>query len=173
MGIQALKLATATLLGLFLAGCPGAPAGTRYFLVAEGLYAPHGDSFVLPLSDPADIAHAKALIRNPDRAGAPIVVAKIAEGSSDGAYTNRDLLGGGAPWSWHVSEFLDFSDFTIEIYDGWPGYVEDNYDEYVSNTNGIIGFWSYTIVREVAPCELDQTCAARFDEFPPHSPLAH
>lgn len=172
MGFKALKWGIVAVLGMFLTGCPGGPGGVRYFLVAEGLYAPHGDSFILPLTDPDDIAHAKALIRNPNRAGAPIVVAKIAAGSSNGDYINRDLRGSGAPWSWHVSEFLDFSDFTIEIYDGWPGYVEDNYDEYVANTNGTIGFWSYTVVREVSPCELDDSCGGLFTQFPPNSPLA-
>ena len=172
MGKQVLNMGLVVISGLFLAGCPAPPAEIRYFLVAEGMYETHGDSYVLPLSDAADIAHAEALIDDPDEAGATIVVAKIAEGGSDGEYVNRNLSGNGAAWSWRVTEFVGFSDFTIEIYDGWPTYVEENYDDFVSTTGGTIGFWSYTVVREVAPCELDNSCARLLTEHPPHSPLA-
>ena len=170
--IFGMKLGLTAIAGLLLAGCPAPPAGVRYFLVAEAIYEEHGDSYVLPLSDLADIAHAEALIDDPESAGEPIVLAKIAEGGSDGAYVNRDLTGSGAAWSWRITEFVGFADFTIEIYDGWPTYVEDNYDDFVSTTDGMVGFWNYTIVREVAPCELRGTCADAVSEHPPHSPLA-
>lgn len=98
------------------------------FLVAEppgGIF--HGDSYVLPLEDPGAIAHARDLIaRRAAQAGAPIAVARIAAGA-DGV--NRDLLAAGEPpWSWRVTEFLGFADFTIEVLDGWPGYVEQDVD---------------------------------------------
>lgn len=141
-------------------GCPPEQKGTRYFLVGERDYV-HGDSYILPLSAPADIAHAEALIEDPEAAGAPIVVATIERGGSDGAYVNRDLSGSGDPWSWRVTEFVGFSDFTIEIYDGWPTYVEENYDDFVGTTQGMIGFWNYTILREVAACELAADCIYR------------
>jgi len=145
-----------TVLGLSLCGCPPLPGDTRYFLVSEREVF-HGDSYILPLSDPADIAHAEALIQDPE-SGAPIVLAKIARGAGNGAYINRDLAGSGEAWSWHIAEFLGFVDFSIEVLDGWPTYVEENYDDYVHSSSGQIGFWSYTISREVLPCELDSSC---------------
>ena len=147
-------------LALTGAGCPTPGDGTRYFLVAERDVV-HGDSYVLPLSAPEDIAHAEALIDDPDTAGAPIVLAKIVQGSSEGDYVNRNLSDAGEAWSWRVTEFLGFSDVTAEIYDGWPAYVEENYDDFVGTTQGQVGFWSYTIVREVARCEMAADCIYR------------
>lgn len=135
------------------AGCPPQHGETRYFLVGER-DAVHGDSYVLPLSHAEDIAHAEALIADPDGAGAPIVVAKIDLGGAQGPYVNRDLAGSGEAWSWRVTEFVGFSDFTIEIYDGWPGYVEEHYEDFVGTTQGMLGFWNYTVLREVAQGEL-------------------
>jgi hypothetical protein len=33
-------------------------------------------------------------------------------------------------------------DFSIEIYDGWPGYVESDVARWIANTGGVIGFWA-------------------------------
>ena len=120
---------------------------TILFLVAEPFIQHHGDSYVLPLSDPEAIAHARDLIDSGARIGPTIVVAHIAEGANG---INRDLLAPGEPeWSWHVTEFLEFSDFTLEILDGWPGFVEQDVQDWLANTGGTIGFWSYTVVAEV------------------------
>jgi hypothetical protein len=81
---------------LLVTGCGAGhnATGLTYFLVSETV--PWlGDSYLLPLADPEDIAHARALIADPRGAGAPIVVARIARGSSDGITDNRDLLRGG------------------------------------------------------------------------------
>jgi hypothetical protein len=123
-------------------------AETIHFLVAERPEdAVHGDSYVLPLSDAAAIAHARALIDAEPGTLPSIVVAHIAAGA-DGA--NRDHLAPGAPaWSWHVTEFEGFSDFAIEILDGWPSFVEQDVDGWIANTGGTIGFWSYTVVAEL------------------------
>jgi len=125
-------------------------AGLSYFLVAErpGVTV-HGDSFVVPLSDPTHVAHARDLIaRGPDVAGESILFAGIAAGSGEGV--NRDLL---APnqheWNWHVTNVNGFGDVGIEILDGWPGYVDQHLDEWIQQTNGQVGFWNYTIVQEL------------------------
>jgi len=144
-------LAWISLAGLLVVSA--ADAETVYFLVAETSPA-HGDSYVLPLSDPADIQHARDLIRlGPALAGAPIAVARIAAGS-DGI--NRDHLSPGLPeWSWHVTQLDGFADFTIEILDGWPGFVEQDVPGWIANTNGRIGFWTYTVVAELpAPVQV-------------------
>ena len=41
----------------------------------------------------------------------------------------------------------------LSIYDGWPGFVEQDLPGWLANTEGIIGFWNYTVVAElqVAP----------------------
>lgn len=138
-----------TLLALaLLLIAPAASAMSVRFLVAEpeGERA-HGDSYVLTLEDPDAIAHARDLIAQGPSAGMPIVVARIAAGS-DGI--NRDLLAAGEPlWSWHVTEFEQFADITIEILDGWPSFVEQDVGGWIANTGGRIGFWSYTVVQEL------------------------
>jgi hypothetical protein len=137
-----------------------AQASPVYFLAAEPAGSRvHGDSFVLPLTDPDDIAHARDLIlRGPAAAQSPIVFAEIAKGV-DGL--NRDLLRPEQPdWSWHVTKFEGFGDFGIELLDGWPTYVEKHRDAWLAQTSGLpaggpppetghIGFWSYTVVSEL------------------------
>lgn len=143
--MKSLRCLLAMTLVLPIAGCPIAPRDYVYFLVSDP-DGPHGDSYVLPLHRPEDIAHARALIA--DRETEPIVLARIARGAGDPP--NQNLAGDGETWSWHVVEFLGFADFTIEIYDGWPGYVEDNLDAWFANTGGIVGFWNYTVTDELA-----------------------
>jgi hypothetical protein len=118
------------------------------FLVAERPgEVQHGDSYVLVLEDEAAQEHARALILDPLAAGARIVSARIAAGA-DGL--NRDLRAlGEPPWSWHVTEFVEFSDFTIELCDGWPGFVESDVEGWIANTSGQICFWQYTVVEEL------------------------
>jgi hypothetical protein len=118
------------------------------FLVAEPPGAVvHGDSYVLVLEAPADVAHARDLVAQGPAAGATIAVATIAAGG-DGA--NRDLRAPGAPpWSWHVTAFDGFADSTIELCDGWPGFVEQDVAGWIANTNATICFWSYTVVEEL------------------------
>lgn len=135
-----------------------ARAGTVYFLIAErpGV-AELGDSFVLPLSAEADVAHARDLIaRGPEAAGAAIVFAEVSAGS-DGI--NRDVLADGEPlWNWHVSAFEGFADIGIELIDGNPTQVGEDVQGWIVNTRrdgsettGHIGFWNYTVVAELNP----------------------
>src|SRR5947207_540847 len=97
----------ALLIGLAAVALAGraASAGITYFEVAEPTgRAVHHDAYVLPLTEPDDIEHARDLIaRGPDAAGASIVFAGIAPGA-DGI--NRNPLAPGLPqWSWHVTDF--------------------------------------------------------------------
>ena len=125
------------------------PAGAApiHFVVSE-INTQHGDSYVLPLEDVDAIAHARDLILHGPSIGSPIVVAHIASGS-DGV--NRDVLAPGEPlWSWHVDQFDGFADFTAEILDGWPSFVEQDVEGWIDGTNGYIGFWNYTVTAELA-----------------------
>ena len=153
-----------------------ARAGLTYFLVAEPSgKVEHGDSFVVGIDAAADVAHARDLIaRGPEAAGAPILFADVAAGA-DGL--NRDLLAAGKPaWNWHVTRVTGFGDFGIELLDGWPTFVESDVAGWMKNTGGNggpsitggvgptavgdgsadatgetgkIGFWSYTVVKEL------------------------
>jgi tetratricopeptide (TPR) repeat protein len=125
-----------------------AAAAPIEFLVAEPSgHEVHGDSYVLVLAAQADIDHARALIQKGAAAGATIAVVAIAAGA-DGR--NRDVRAPGEPlWSWHQTSFEGFGDAAIELCDGWPGYVEQDVQRWIDNTNGTICFWSYTVVAEL------------------------
>jgi hypothetical protein len=80
---------------------------TIYFLVAE-TDPINGDSYILPLTEPNDIAHARDLIAYGPSAGQPIVVATVACGSD---CINRDYIGTNKPaWQWRIADFNSFSD---------------------------------------------------------------
>jgi hypothetical protein len=143
---SAASVAMAAAIALGLAS--SAAAETVRFVVAErpGTVV-HGDSYILPLSDPGDIAHARALITAEPGTLASIAVANIAPGA-DGV--NRDWMAPSRPeWSWHVTEFQGFADFTVEVLDGWPTFVEQDVAGWIANTGGQIGFWNYTVVAEL------------------------
>jgi hypothetical protein len=53
-------------------------------------------------------------------------------------------------WNWHVVGVDGFFGTTAEILDGWPTFVEDDVSGWIANTQGKIGFWSYTVVEELA-----------------------
>jgi hypothetical protein len=142
------KPAFLVLLTLLTVAASGPAQSVVYFLVGEfpgqEIYY---DSYVLPLHEPDEIQHARNLIEYGPGFGDPLVVAKIAAESNG---INRDYLAPGFPeWSWHIEEFSTFAFATIEILDGWPGFVEDDVDGWIQNTNGYIGFWNYTVIDEI------------------------
>ena len=151
-GGRGLFLFVAVVVGLM---SMSAQAGPTYFVVAERPdVAELHDSFVVPLTDADDVAHARDLIaRGPDAAGSGIVFASVVAGA-DGI--NRNVLAAGEPpWHWHVSEFEGFGDFGIELIDGNPTFLENDVAGWIQNTRrddgnvGHIGFWNYTIVAEL------------------------
>lgn len=153
-------LGTATL----TVAVPSATAAEFVVAEPEGNVV-HGDSYVLTLTDPEDIAHARLLIEQGPSAGPAIVVARIAPGA-DGV--NRDVLTPGEPlWSWHIEEFQGFVETTIEIFDGWPTFVEQDVQGWNDNTGGIIGFWFYTVVDEITACpgDCDDSGAVDFNDL--------
>lgn len=143
-------LTSSVVLPLLLVGWVGsAGAETAVFVISE-LASPcfHCDSFLLPLTDPSDIADARSLVDNgPGGSVGSIPVVEITAGS-DGL--NRDSLAGGEPlWGWHVSGFFGFADFTIELCDGWPGFIEDDPAAFLANTSGQFCPWSYSVTAEL------------------------
>ena len=62
----------------------------------------------------------------------------------------RDYLKDTAPeWSWHLTNFQGFAGFVAEILDGGPTLVESDVEGWINNTDGLIGFCSYTVVEEL------------------------
>lgn len=128
-----------------------------YFKVGEKEQV-RGDSFILSLVDPDHIAHARALIKDSNTVTDRIVVARIVKQTGSEDYLNKDL-NKNVVWSWRVDTFESFSFNTIEILDGWPGYIEEDMERWFLNTSGesdhgFIGFWNYTVLSEVSESEL-------------------
>ncbi len=126
--------------------------GTVYFQVSRPGMT-QGDSYILPLTKPQDIEAAREIVKSPLSKLATIVLARIDRGSGDGNYLNKDLIGK-RTWSWRVVEFQGFAEMTAEILDGSPTDVEQRLNEWLTVNNGMIGFWSYTVTREVPVAEL-------------------
>lgn len=128
------------------------------FLVGEPSSPQRSDSYVILIDeqDEPRLQRARALVAwveaGADLAFAPddrIVWTEIAAGANG---INRNLLAPGEPtWSWHPIGTPDFVSFTIEILDGWPSFVESDVDGWMANTGGAIGFWGYTVTREIGP----------------------
>jgi len=142
-------------------------AAPVYFLVSEFPdQKEHGDSFVVPIEDADDIAHARDLINRGRAAGQTQVTADMVAGADD---INRNILADGKPaWSWHISRFDGFADVGIELTDGWPSFIEQDVQGWINNTGGgtvdndgdgvpdggdatvgRIAFWSYTVTAEL------------------------
>lgn len=124
-------------------------ADTAFFVVSEiGRPCFHCDSFLLPLTDPQDIADARFLVANgPGGSVGSIPVVELTVGS-DGR--NRDVLAAGEPlWDWHVSGFEGFGEIAIELCDGWPGFIEEDPPAFIANTGGQFCPWSYTVTAEL------------------------
>ena len=140
----------------FLVAAPGAYFGPDSYVCEMS-----SDSYVLPLSAQEDIDHARFLISlgcpevlvSPPSFG-QLVVARVGPGR-DGI--NRNYMDPKLPeWSWHVVEFRQFADRTVDTLDGSPTYL-DHHPEWYSGTDprqGLIGFWAYTVVRELGPSPL-------------------
>jgi hypothetical protein len=164
---------------VFMAASTASLAAPVYFLVSRlPDQIEHGDSFVLPLEDPEDIAHARQLVRRGRDAGNYLVAADIVAGADN---INRDILAPGKPaWSWHISNFDQFADASIELTDGWPGFIESDVQGWINNTGGgtvdndgdgepdgppptvgRIAFWSYTVTAELTGPPTDLSIVPR------------
>lgn len=138
----------ATFAVLMLGAAAAAAAQDPVWFVVAEREPQRNESYLLPLSEPEDIAAARARVAEGDASGVgSIVSARIAAGG-DGF--NRDVQAEGAPpWSWRVTAFEGFADVAIELCDGWPGFVEADPAAFIANTGGRICFWGYTVVAEL------------------------
>ena len=69
---------------------------------------------------------------------------------------NRNYLDPKFPeWSWHVIEFQEFADVSADVQDGSPTKLENDPAWYLGDARqGLIGFWAYTVVKELGPVPL-------------------
>lgn len=129
------------------------PSTAVEFVVAEKGTPFHGDSYILPLTDPADIREARDILHGLN--GIKTICVPVIADGADGI--NRNVLAAGEPlWTWHVIDFLGFAETTAEVLDGWPTYVEQHKGAYIhfppdGDGTGLIGFWSYTVDEELGP----------------------
>ena len=172
-------MAVVVVLFAMAAGAATSSAATVYFLVSEfSDQREHGDSFVLPLSDEDDIAHARDLVARGRDAGSSLIAADIVAGADN---INRNILAEGKPaWSWHISDFDQFADASIELTDGWPTFIESDVQGWIHNTGGgtvdndgdgepdgppptvgRIAFWSYTVTAELTGPPTDLSIVPR------------
>lgn len=124
-----------------------------YFQVSEtGTNKIHNDSYILPIakSDTSNLRIARALINEFENTSTRIIVGKIKKGKTPCDFLNKDLVGGKI-WSWHVSEFNGFAELSTEVCDAWPTYIENNLDTWISELDGDICFWGYTVTKEIQP----------------------
>src|SRR2546430_3451017 len=142
----------------FATALTSAVAGeTNYFLVGEThrMVTGYNDSYVLPLSKAEDIPHALYLFFFNDTATTEIYTLSLHDALPISAKDdiNRNFLDPKFPkWSWQVEQFLRFGD----------GRSEEHTSELQSQSNlvcrllleKIIGFWHYTVVRELGPVPL-------------------
>jgi hypothetical protein len=106
------------------------------------------DSFVLPLSKPEDVREARRLLREVPPTAQRVLVVNIVAGA-DGI--NRDHLAVGAPqWSWHVTEFISFTDYVPGLeHSPTPVLIEENLEKYKGT--GVALFTMYGIIAELRP----------------------
>ncbi len=138
---------------------------TVYFLVGE-IVPFHNDCYLLPLDDPWSIAYARDLIKYGTGPEGTIVIGYVYPWNGEGININRNYLQPGMPaWSWNVL-FGEFAEITIELCDGWPGWVE----ECPACWNQIC-FWDYTVIDELDTnlepwyCNLDIDGDVDFEDF--------
>jgi hypothetical protein len=97
---------------LVLAGC--APSGPAPLKHPIAVFQVAGDeTYKIELITPALVKHAEQLLNGEKVAAIPLGRVVRTPGIN-------------TPWSWHIDpKTLEFADFTIEVCDGLPSYVED------------------------------------------------
>ena len=145
------QLKTLCVVWLWLACCHQVAAQTEPVWFKLATVDPEGrtDTFLLPLTDPRLIEDARVLVSEGPGNGrvGSILTATIAAGS-DGYNRNYDVVDQPL-WNWYVVKGESFSDFAIEVCDGWPSFVAEDPAAYIINTGSRICFWGYTVVAEL------------------------
>lgn len=128
----ALVLATVTLLSVALyaaCGGSGGPDPSPKPGLSGGVlatFAVGDEQFKVWVTNEATIQQLRDL--EAGRSTANIPNGRIVRGPGEDDYN--------APWGWHLDpEDIEMAEFTVEVCDGLPSYVEDNVDEFVDTVN--------------------------------------
>jgi len=107
------RAATGAVLILWVSGCAG-DGGTGVATPSVATFEIEGQTFKIELVTPELVQHAMDLMAGEEVPAIP--VGRIVRGVPS---VNE-------PWSWHIDpDTLEFADFTTEVCDGLPEYVED------------------------------------------------
>ncbi|SFR93808.1 hypothetical protein SAMN04487846_0859 [Microbacterium sp. cf046] len=121
--LAALTLAAAA---LAVSGC----AGPSSDVPSVATFDVEGQTFKIELVTAELVQHAKDLMAGKEVPAIPV------------GTIVRDDPSVNEPWSWHIDpETLEFADFTTEVCDGLPEYVEDG-----TLTSDIYCPWSSTVI---------------------------
>lgn len=111
----------ACLAPIALAGCaPSGPTVATFEVAGQETYR-------IELATPELIRHARQLMAGEDVGRIPNGrIVRDDSGADDSGIDNSVSDPINAPWSWHIDPAtLEFADFTTEVCDGLPQYVED------------------------------------------------
>src|SRR5438128_2002058 len=108
-------------------------AEVAYFLVA-GRSTYYKDSYVLPMSKTENITEARRQLKELPIADRLIAIARITAGA-DGINRNH-VVPGKPAWTWHVTEFIQFSEGGVELLDGSPSLVEQRITNWTDEKSG-------------------------------------
>ncbi|WP_256714191.1 hypothetical protein [Microbacterium sp. RU33B] len=104
------RIAAFALAGVALAGC----SADDDAVPSVATFEIEGQTFKIELDSAELVTHAKQLLAGEEVANIPV------------GTIVRDDPSVNEPWSWHIDPAsLEFADFTTEVCDGLPEYVED------------------------------------------------
>lgn len=119
-----------------------------YFLVSTKEARPE-ESFVIALTESAQIATAREQIKNKNLEKIVVAGIELGHGGFNRSFSSRDK----APYSWSVNRVDAFADFAHIDCDGSPELTEERLLQKL-NEGGRICFWRYRVVRELTPQEV-------------------
>ncbi len=103
--------------------------------------------FLIKLTDSDKISTARTILKNNEKKIVTGVVA-FSWGGFNVDLQNKRL------WTWHLaSKSVQFADFTVELCDGTPQFVEENVFEWIHSQTRFCP-WSWTLIREVTTQEI-------------------
>jgi hypothetical protein len=113
-------------------------ANAQELALFEFTHPTHDETFYALTDDPSIIAMARAELAKPLDDRTLHINGVIDKGDA----------GVNAPWSWHfkTGEWT-LSAFSIELCDGWPGYVEEDVDRWLANSKSFCP-WSSRLAGE-------------------------
>jgi hypothetical protein len=119
-----------------LEGCPSDSGALFLIRACASPDDPDGQTFHILIRDPAVVAEAESLVGAGHQ---KIVSGPLRPG--DGGFNS--------PWSWHLDpDAIGFADFTIELCDGCPEFVESDLDYWLGTVGQYCPWTTEVVARE-------------------------